>query len=101
MAPINRLLRGEALPPAWANGDLRVENYTASMSYGPQTDAFHAEAVDIHDVIATWGRNRSELRAAFAAAIEDYRWFCKARGEFVELPRHPSPSGSGRILVAL
>ncbi|MDB5572073.1 MAG: hypothetical protein JWN93_3256 [Hyphomicrobiales bacterium] len=88
LAAIGRLLRGDVLPPPPPNGALRVENYSAAVSYDPQEEMFHAQAADMPDLIAAWGRNQSGLREAFAAAVDDYRWFCKARGEYPALPRH-------------
>ncbi len=99
IAAIERFLRGERLK-AHSDRQLVIGDYAACVIFDEGAERFCAQALDINDIIMARGRNTSEMREAFAAAVDDYHWFCKARGEYAEAPRHPALS-SGRAVAAL
>lgn len=60
--------------------------YEAVVEFDEDAALFHGEVINLRDVITFQGQSVDELKAAFAASVEDYLAFCAARGEEPEKP---------------
>lgn len=65
---------------------MEYKGYTAKIEYDDQAGHFHGQVVNLRDVITFQGCSVDELRAEFAASIDDYLDFCRERGEAPEKP---------------
>ena len=60
---------------------LTYQGYQATITHDADANLFHGEVVNLRDVITFQARAEADLPTALAALVEDYRSFCKARGE--------------------
>jgi predicted HicB family RNase H-like nuclease len=74
---------------------MEYKEYLAHVSFDSDASIFHAEVVNIRDVITFQGASVSELRQAFEDSVEDYLAFCSERGE------EPDRPFSGRFTIRL
>ncbi len=65
---------------------LTFEGYQATITYDADANLFHGEVMKQRDVITLQGASEADLPPALAEPIEDYRAFCKARGEAPQQP---------------
>lgn len=65
---------------------MTYKSYEAIVEFDEDADVFHGEVINLRDVITFQGRSVDELKQAFAASMNDYFAFCKARGEAPEKP---------------
>lgn len=65
---------------------MHFKGYEAVVEFDEDTSLFHGEIINLRDVITFQGQSVDELKAAFAASVEDYLAFCAARGEESEKP---------------
>jgi len=64
---------------------LTYQGYQATITHDADANLFHGEVVNLRDVITFQAKSEADLPHALAESIEDYRAFCKERGE-VPLP---------------
>ncbi|MFF7708214.1 toxin-antitoxin system HicB family antitoxin [Pseudomonas sp. NPDC007930] len=69
--------------------------YTARIDYSDEDGLFVGHIAGIHDVVGFHGESVSELRAAFAEAVEDYLDTC------AKLGRAPQKPYSGKLSLRL
>ncbi|WP_288581531.1 type II toxin-antitoxin system HicB family antitoxin [uncultured Methylobacterium sp.] len=69
--------------------------YQAIVEYDDEAGLLHGEVVNLRDVITFQGKSVDELRQALAESIDDYRAFCRERGE------EPQEPFSGRLVVTV
>jgi predicted HicB family RNase H-like nuclease len=72
---------------------MTFQGYEATVAFDEDAELFHGEVINLRDVITFQGQSVDELKAAFAASIEDYLAFCRERGE------DPDKPFSGQFLV--
>lgn len=65
---------------------MSYRGYDARVDYDEEADILHGEVVNLRDVITFQARSVDDLKSAFHDSIEDYRAFCKERGEEPEEP---------------
>jgi predicted HicB family RNase H-like nuclease len=65
---------------------MTYETYQAVVTYDEDAEIFHGEVMNLRDVITFQGKSVDELKSAFAASVEDYLAFCRARNEEPEKP---------------
>ena len=65
---------------------ISYDGYEAVVAYDEETTSFHGEVVNLRDVITFASRSVEELKQAFANSIDDYREFCRKRGEEPKKP---------------
>lgn len=71
------------------------KGYTARIEYSEADDCFVGHIAGIRDVVGFHGDSVSELRTAFAEAVEDYLETC------VRLGRSPQKPYSGKVLLRI
>lgn len=69
---------------------IQYRGYAAAVGFDGTSGMFHGEVLNLRDVITFQGASAAEVQQAFAASVEEYLAFCKARGEEPE-----GPSGLG------
>ncbi len=74
---------------------MEYKGYVARVELDDEANLFHGQVLHLRDVITFQGQSVDELRAEFAASVDDYLAFCAARGEEPEKPL------SGRFVVRL
>ncbi len=62
------------------------EGYRATVAYDADADLFHGEIVNLRDVVTFQATSEADLPNALADSVEDYRAFCKERGEAAQQP---------------
>jgi predicted HicB family RNase H-like nuclease len=65
---------------------MHFNGYEAVVEFDEAAELFHGEVINLRDVITFQGQSVAELKAAFAASVQDYLAFCAARGEEPEKP---------------
>jgi predicted HicB family RNase H-like nuclease len=63
---------------------LIYKDYVASVHYSPEDEVFYGQIEGINDLISFEGKSVSELKAAFAEAIDDYLETCRINGRSPE-----------------
>ncbi len=56
---------------------MRYKGYVAEIGHDDSADAFHGRVIGVRDVIDFYGRTPEELRAEFAAAVDEYLAWCE------------------------
>lgn len=74
---------------------LEYKGYKGEVSFDSEEGLFHAEVIDIRDVITFQGRSVEEIEDAFRDSVDDYLGFCQERSE------EPDKPFSGRLMVRL
>jgi predicted HicB family RNase H-like nuclease len=69
--------------------------YYGQAEYDPDSASWHGEVAGVRDVVTFQGKSIDGLSAAFVKSVDDYRAFCKSRGEAPERPF------SGRFVVRI
>ena len=72
---------------------MEYKGYFAAVEFDDEADIFHAEVMNLRDVVTFQGKTVRELRKEFKSSVEDYLAFCADRGEEPEKPY------SGKFLV--
>jgi len=65
---------------------LTYHGYQATITHEAEANLFHGEVVNLRDVITFQAGAEADLPTALAESVEDYRAFCKARGEQPQRP---------------
>ena len=65
---------------------LSCQGYQATITYDADANLFHGEVVNLRDVITFQAGAEADLPTALTESVEDYRAFCKARGEQPQRP---------------
>jgi predicted HicB family RNase H-like nuclease len=65
---------------------LTYQGYQATITHEAEANLFHGEVVNLRDVITFQAGAEADLPTALAESVEDYRAFCKARGEQPQRP---------------
>lgn len=74
---------------------MTYKGYTARIEYSEEDDCFVGHIAGIRDVIGFHGESVSELRVAFAEAVDDYLETCEKLG------RSPQKPYSGKVLLRM
>ena len=65
---------------------MSYQGYEARVDYDEEANLLHGEVVNLRDVITFQARSVDDLKLALQDSVEDYRAFCKERGEAPEEP---------------
>jgi len=62
------------------NNVLKYKNFTATVQYSDEDEAFIGRVVGIDSVVSFEGQSVEELQEAFQEAVESYVQFCRRKG---------------------
>ena len=65
---------------------MQYKGYIRTIEVDPEADLLHGTVLGIRDVVNFESRTPFELERAFHDSVDDYRNFCKERGEEAEKP---------------